>query len=44
MKAGVVWTRERELSSAQGFVLGYLVQNPGASAERAEATLEGAAA
>jgi DNA-binding MarR family transcriptional regulator len=30
MKAGEDWIRERELSHAQGFVLGYLVQNPGA--------------
>ena len=30
MKAGEDWTRERELSHAQSFVLGYLVQNPGA--------------
>ncbi|MET7988432.1 MULTISPECIES: MarR family transcriptional regulator [unclassified Streptomyces] len=29
MKAGEDWIRERELSHAQGFVLGYLVQNPG---------------
>lgn len=28
-KAGEDWIRERELSHAQGFVLGYLVQNPG---------------
>jgi DNA-binding MarR family transcriptional regulator len=30
MKAGEEWVRERELSRAQSFVLGYLVQNPGA--------------
>ncbi|WP_213816711.1 MarR family winged helix-turn-helix transcriptional regulator [Glaciihabitans sp. dw_435] len=30
MKAGEDWIRERELTHAQGFVLGYLVQNPGA--------------
>jgi DNA-binding MarR family transcriptional regulator len=30
MKAGEDWLRGRELSHAQGFVLGYLVQNPGA--------------
>lgn len=30
MKAGEDWIRERELSHAQSFVLGYLVQNPGA--------------
>ena len=30
MKAGEEWIRERELSHAQSFVLGYLVQNPGA--------------
>ena len=30
MKAGEEWTRQRELSHAQSFVLGYLVQNPGA--------------
>ena len=29
-KAGEDWIRERELSHEQGFVLGYLVQNPGA--------------
>jgi len=29
MKAAEDWTRERELSHAQSFVLGYLVQNPG---------------
>jgi len=29
MKAGEDWIRERELSHAQSFVLGYLVQNPG---------------
>jgi MarR family transcriptional repressor of mepA len=29
MKAGEDWIRERELSHAQAFVLGYLVQNPG---------------
>ena len=29
-KAGEDWIRERELSHAQGFVLGYLAQNPGA--------------
>lgn len=29
MKAGEEWIRERELSHAQSFVLGYLVQNPG---------------
>jgi MarR family transcriptional repressor of mepA len=29
MKAGENWIRERELSHAQSFVLGYLVQNPG---------------
>jgi MarR family transcriptional regulator, repressor for mepA len=29
MKAGEDWIRERELSHAQGFVLGYLAQNPG---------------
>ncbi|MFZ4894392.1 MarR family winged helix-turn-helix transcriptional regulator [Plantibacter sp. Mn2098] len=28
-KAGEDWIRERELSHEQGFVLGYLVQNPG---------------
>lgn len=30
MNAGEAWIRERELSHAQSFVLGYLVQNPGA--------------
>ena len=30
MKAGEDWIRERELSHEQAFVLGYLVQNPGA--------------
>src|SRR3978361_1563412 len=30
MKAGEDWIRERELSHEQGFVLGYLAQNPGA--------------
>jgi len=30
MKAGEEWIKERELSHAQGFVLGYLAQNPGA--------------
>jgi len=30
MKAGEDWVRERDLSHAQSFVLGYLVQNPGA--------------
>ena len=30
MKAGEDWIRERELSHAQSFVLGYLVRNPGA--------------
>lgn len=30
LKAGEEWIRERELTQAQGFVLGYLVQNPGA--------------
>jgi MarR family transcriptional repressor of mepA len=30
MKAGENWIRERELSHAQSFVLGYLAQNPGA--------------
>ena len=30
MKAGEEWIRNRELSHAQSFVLGYLVQNPGA--------------
>jgi len=30
MKAGEDWIRERELSHAQAFALGYLVQNPGA--------------
>ena len=29
-KAGEDWTRERELSHEQAFVLGYLTQNPGA--------------
>ncbi|MFJ2618817.1 MarR family winged helix-turn-helix transcriptional regulator [Glutamicibacter sp. NPDC087344] len=29
-KGGEDWIRERELSHAQSFVLGYLVQNPGA--------------
>lgn len=29
MKAAEDWIRERELSHAQGFVLGYLAQNPG---------------
>jgi MarR family transcriptional repressor of mepA len=29
MKAGEDWIRERGLSHAQSFVLGYLVQNPG---------------
>jgi len=29
-KAGEDWIRERELSHEQAFVLGYLVQNPGA--------------
>ena len=28
-KAGDDWIREREISFEQGFVLGYLVQNPG---------------
>lgn len=28
-KAGEDWIREREISFEQGFVLGYLVQNPG---------------
>lgn len=28
-KAGEDWTRERELSHEQAFVLGYLAQNPG---------------
>ena len=31
MKAGEEWIRERELSHAQSFALGYLVQNPGTS-------------
>ncbi|PPF81438.1 MarR family transcriptional regulator [Pseudoclavibacter sp. RFBJ3] len=31
MKAGEDWTRERELTRPQSFVLGYLVQSPGAS-------------
>ena len=30
MKAGEDWIRERDLSHAQAFALGYLVQNPGA--------------
>jgi DNA-binding MarR family transcriptional regulator len=30
MKAGQDWVRERDLSHEQSFVLGYLVQNPGA--------------
>jgi len=30
MRAGEDWIRERELSHPQAFVLGYLVQNPGA--------------
>ena len=30
MKAGEEWIRDRELSHAQSFTLGYLVQNPGA--------------
>jgi len=30
MKAGEEWIRERDLSHPQSFVLGYLVQNPGA--------------
>ncbi|WEO77492.1 MarR family transcriptional regulator [Cryobacterium sp. SO2] len=30
MKAGEEWIKERELSHAQSFVLGYLAQNPGA--------------
>ena len=30
MKAGEDWIRERGLSHSQSFVLGYLVQNPGA--------------
>jgi DNA-binding MarR family transcriptional regulator len=30
MRAGEEWIRERELSHSQSFVLGYLVQNPGA--------------
>lgn len=30
MKAGEEWIRERELSHAQSFVLGYLAKNPGA--------------
>ena len=30
MRAGEDWIRERELSHAQAFVLGYLVQHPGA--------------
>src|SRR5580692_11105318 len=29
LKAGEDWIRARELSHEQGFVLGYLVQNPG---------------
>ena len=29
MRAGEEWIRERELSHAQSFVLGYLAQNPG---------------
>ena len=29
MKAGEDWIRERELSHAQAFVLGYLAKNPG---------------
>lgn len=29
MKAGEDWIRERELSHAQAFVLGYLTKNPG---------------
>jgi len=29
MQAGQEWIRERDLSHAQAFVLGYLVQNPG---------------
>ena len=30
LKVGQDWVRERELSHQQSFVLGYLVQNPGA--------------
>lgn len=30
MKGGEDWIRERDLSHAQSFVLGYLVENPGA--------------
>lgn len=30
MKAGEDWVRERDLSHAQAFVLGFLAQNPGA--------------
>jgi MarR family transcriptional repressor of mepA len=30
MKAGEDWIKERGLSHAQSFVLGYLIQNPGA--------------
>lgn len=30
LRAGEDWIRERELSHPQGFVLGYLTQNPGA--------------
>jgi len=30
MKAGQDWVRDRELTQEQSFVLGYLVQNPGA--------------
>jgi DNA-binding MarR family transcriptional regulator len=30
MKAGQDWVRERDLTQEQSFVLGYLVQNPGA--------------
>ncbi|MFT2816059.1 MarR family winged helix-turn-helix transcriptional regulator [Leifsonia sp. A12D58] len=29
-QAALEWTRERDLSHQQGFVLGFLVQNPGA--------------
>ena len=39
MKAGEEWFRDRELGHSQGFVLGYLVQNPGAiQRELAEVT------
>ena len=55
MKAGEDWIRERDLSHPQAFVLGYLVQNPGAiqrdiaqisrtSAARVSSLLQGSSA